>query len=132
MTATMKIIPTQIAIAVVEDADRFLVGQRPSDVPLGGLWEFPGGKVEPGETPEAAAMRECLEETGLKVLVTAAYRDHTQKYDHGQVQLHFFACQPADAKRDLNEPYRWVPRADLANLEFPAGNRFLLKQLLSK
>ncbi len=54
---------TRIAIAVVEHDGNFLIGLRPSGAVLGGLWEFPGGKVEPDETPEAAAARECLEET---------------------------------------------------------------------
>jgi 8-oxo-dGTP diphosphatase len=124
--------PTPIAIAVVEDGGRFLVGQRPPDVPLAGLWEFPGGKVEPGETPEAAAVRECLEETGLNVIVTGAYPDCVQEYDHDRVRLHFYACQLADDSRNPNWSYRWVPRTELAKLDFPAGNRGLLEPLLSK
>ena len=62
--------PTDIAIAVVEQHGQFLIGQRPADVALGGLWEFPGGKVEPGELPVNAAIRECLEETGLVVRIS--------------------------------------------------------------
>lgn len=124
--------PTPIAIAVVENNDRFLVGQRPEHVPLAGLWEFPGGKVEAGETPEAAAVRECLEETGLQVRVTSAYPQHVQRYVHGQVRLHFFACQLTNSASLPQGPYRWVPRAELASLDFPEGNRGLLEELLSK
>ena len=124
--------PTPIAIAVVEDNGRYLVGQRPAHVPLAGLWEFPGGKVEAGETPEAAAVRECLEETGLIVRVTGAYPQFVQRYDHGQVQLHFFACRPTNSAASPRSPYCWVLRAELATLEFPAGNRGLIQQLLSK
>lgn len=60
--------PTPIAIAVVQHADQFLIGQRPAGLVLSGYWEFPGGKIQLGETPEAAAVRECLEETGLSTL----------------------------------------------------------------
>ena len=65
--------PTRIAIAVVEHAGRYLIGRRPDGVPLAGLWEFPGGKVQLSETAEQAAERECLEETGLEVAVGEAY-----------------------------------------------------------
>src|SRR5947209_7478611 len=67
---------TQIAIAVVEQDGRFLVGRRPAGVPLAGLSEFPGGKIEPQETAEAAAVRECFEETGIVVEVTGRYPAH--------------------------------------------------------
>src|SRR5262245_23048023 len=86
--------PTPIAIAVVEHAGRYLVGRRPEGVPLAGLWEFPGGKVRDGETPEKAAASECLEETGLEVHVGQAYPEVVHAYEHGQVRLSFFACTP--------------------------------------
>src|SRR4051812_46830278 len=58
---------TLVAIAVVEHDGKSLVGERPAGVALAGFAEFPGGKVEPGESPEAAAVRECIEESGLQV-----------------------------------------------------------------
>ena len=63
---------TLIAIAVVEHEDRLLVGRRPAGVPLSGYCEFPGGKVKPNESSKEAAVRECLEETGLSVIVADA------------------------------------------------------------
>ena len=72
--------PTAIAIAVVQDGERFLIGQRPPEKPLAGYWEFPGGRVEPGEMPGDAAVRECLEETGLHVVVEGSYGDWLQDY----------------------------------------------------
>jgi len=122
--------PTPIAIAVVEHEGRFLVGQRPEGAPLAGLWEFPGGKIEPGETPEAAAVRECLEETGLAALPLFRYPEHVQAYDHDRVQLFFIACRvDNDALEKPHEPFRWVRREELASLEFPAGNAAILKLL---
>jgi 8-oxo-dGTP diphosphatase len=122
--------PTPIAIAVVEHEGHFLVGQRPADVPLGGLWEFPGGKIEPGETPEAAAVRECLEETGLSVEPLFRYPEHVAEYHHDRVHLVFVACRLEPGSGDQpREPFRWVPRDELTKYKFPAGNRGILTLL---
>ncbi|MCU0961382.1 MAG: (deoxy)nucleoside triphosphate pyrophosphohydrolase [Pirellulaceae bacterium] len=121
---------TSVAVAVVQHAGCFLVGQRPSDQPLGGLWEFPGGKVQEHESPHAAAARECHEETGLRVVVTQRLMVHQQAYPHGMIRLHFFACRPAHGACEPRAPFRWVPRDELARLDFPAGNRPLLDYLL--
>jgi mutator protein MutT len=122
--------PTPIAIAVVEHEGRFLIGQRPAGVPLAGLWEFPGGKFQPGESAEAAAVRECLEETGLHVEPQFAYPTHVESYAHGQVELHPIGCQPTSGTSlSPHEPFRWVAREELAAYEFPQGNRKLLALL---
>ena len=83
---------TIIAVAVVEHDRQYLIGKRPPGVPLAGYCEFPGGKVHPGETPAAAAERECLEETGLQVEVVRQLDAAVHDYDHGQLQLYFFLC----------------------------------------
>jgi len=119
----------QIAIAVVEHENRFLIGQRPDGVALAGLWEFPGGKMQSGESPEQAAVRECLEETGLVVQPKSRYPQHQHAYTHDTVQLHFIACQPLDPLAVPLAPFRWVQRGELDQYEFPAGNAELLKQL---
>lgn len=123
---------TSIAIAVVEHEGRFLIGQRPPDVALAGLWEFPGGKVEPGEPPEIAAIRECLEETGLAIEVLGEYPRHNHQYDHGAVQLHFFRCRPFDRLSEPLPPFRWVERDELRDFEFPSGNQALLQLLAAE
>ncbi len=123
--------PTPIAIAVVEHEGRYLIGQRPAGVPLAGLWEFPGGKIEPGETPEAAAKRECLEETGLQVAPHKRYPSEVHEYEHGAVELNFVGCQPRGSSLDPRAPFRWATQEELASYDFPAGNRRLLDRLLS-
>jgi mutator protein MutT len=122
---------TCIAIAVVEHEGRYLIGQRPEDVPLAGMWEFPGGKIEPGETAAQAAARECLEETGLEVVVGDEYPPVVHEYDHGCLELHFFCCWPADPapQPQPQPPYRWVERTELANYPFPPANREVLAQI---
>ncbi len=98
---------TTIAIAVVEHDDHFLIGVRPEGVPLAGFWEFPGGKIQPDESPEAAAARrECLEETGLDVVIGAAYPEVVHQYDHAKLRLHFLAARPVDAKVTPQPPFR--------------------------
>jgi len=121
---------TSVAIAVVEDAGRVLIGRRPEGVSLGGFWEFPGGRVESGEIPEEAAVRECQEETGLQVDVVGVYGCRDYQYSHDLVRLHFFACRPVSLVTP-SEPFRWVRRGELSRYTFPAGNDEILL-LLSK
>ena len=125
--------PTRIAVAVVEQHGRFLIGQRPQGVALVGLWEFPGGKVEPEESFAAAAVRECFEETGLTVVAEGELSKVTQQYAHGLVEVSFIACRPAAASTNeppaLQAPFRWVDRDALTQYEFPAANAELIRRL---
>jgi len=121
--------PTPIAIAVVQSGDCFLVGRRSAGSALAGMSEFPGGKLEPGESPAQAAVRECREETGIEIEILFEYPSRIQEYDHDRVELHFFACRPLGDVSAFAEPYRWVPRDQLATLEFPQGNRTLIELL---
>ncbi len=122
--------PTAIAIAVVESEGRILIGQRPADAPLGGLWEFPGGKIEEGESAADAAIRECVEETGVLIDVGRLYLECVHQYDHGCVRLHFFACTPRTLMTTPLRPYRWVARGELGQYEFPDANKPVLETLL--
>ena len=123
---------TAIAIAVLQRGEEFLIGQRPVDVPLAGYWEFPGGKIEKDESPEEAALRECLEETGIAARILFAYPQHVQQYDYDRLQLFFLACEPIDSAQDPRAPYKWVHLSELEDYQFPAGNQGLLKLLLGK
>jgi 8-oxo-dGTP diphosphatase len=121
----------RVAIAVVEQGGCFLVGRRPEGVPLAGLWEFPGGKILDGETAEAAAVRECLEETGIVVKDVLHLSSVGHEYEHGTVALEFIACRPVGPKQATPAPaFKWVPRGDLGNYEFPAANAAVLEMLV--
>jgi mutator protein MutT len=121
----------QIAIAVVEHDGTYLVGQRPQGASLAGLWEFPGGKVQDGESTEQAAVRECLEETGLVVQVVDGYSTVRHDYDHDRVELHFFRCTLVNTDAAPRKPFRWVTAAELAQLRFPEANRTVLEQVVA-
>jgi len=120
---------TEVAVAVVQRQGRFLIGRRTDDATLPGLWEFPGGKVRQGETAEAAARRECLEETGIRVIVGGWILSTTHRYEHDHVALHFFAAEPLDPHASPRAPFRWVPRHVLAGYEFPEANQPVLQRL---
>jgi 8-oxo-dGTP diphosphatase len=124
--------PVEIAVAVVEIEGQFLIGLRPEGVPLAGLWEFPGGKVEPGETAENAAIRECLEEAGLIVRITGEYPRVSHVYDHGPLRLRFFACTAIEQRQPLPERFRWVATGELRSYAFPPANAELLALLARK
>jgi 8-oxo-dGTP diphosphatase len=121
--------PVEIAIAVVERDGQMLIGLRGRGKPLAGLWEFPGGKLLEGESPEDAARRECWEETGVGVRITGRYPSVTYDYPHARVTLHFFACEVLDEPQSLPVHFRWVPRAELGKYSFPPANAALLAEL---
>ncbi len=128
----MTCVPISIAIAVVEHADRFLVGVRHTDATLAGFAEFPGGKIEPDEAPEAAAIRECLEETGVVVEIIGTFPIVEHEYRHATVSLHFFFCEPTVTPIEPRVPFRWVLRRDLTGLSFPAANQAVIQYLMGK
>ncbi len=119
--------PTHIAVAVVSHQKKLLVGRRPLGVPLAGFAEFPGGKVEAGESPRDAAVRECLEETGLRIVIDKDLDVVFHQYDYGDVELHFFhgtVIGPTLARA----PYEWVPVERLSAYRFaPANDGVLIK-----
>ena len=122
----------EIAIAVVEHEGRFLIGLRGQGAALSGYWEFPGGKIENGESPEVAAVRECLEETGLETRVMGNYPAVTHDYDHACVRLHFLACASVEQRRPLPSRFHWVPASQLAEYPFPPANAGLLELLVNQ
>jgi len=120
----------EIALAVVRHAGRVLIGQRPPGAPLAGLWEFPGGKVQPGERAHEAAARECREETGLEVRVAECLAVVEHEYGHGRVRLQFFCAGPVDLTQQPRAPFRWVGAADLKHYSFPPANDAVVEALL--
>jgi len=119
-----------IAVAVVLHGGKVLIGRRPEGVPLSGLWEFPGGKVRPGESLSEATARECREETGLEIRVGQPFPPVVHQYAHGRVCLTFFAAEPIAPNLPPKEPFRWVPLADLRAYPFPPANAPIVEQVL--
>ncbi len=131
----MKERPTdRIALALVRRGADWLVQRRCSSDGLAGLWEFPGGKIEAGETAMQAAVRECAEETGLTVEALRELTGIEHQYDFGRVVLHPVLCRllrgrPAGRQASVGE-VQWVTPHTLARLQMPAGNQSLVAALV--
>ncbi len=121
-----------VAAAILEEDGRILIVQRPPDAAMGGLWEFPGGKLEPGETPEAALVREIAEELGVAIAVDALYAVVEHRYPDGPaVRLLFYRCRRLSGPLRLlwGQAYRWVAPPDLPAYAYPAADAPVVARL---
>ena len=130
---TPKPVPTRIGIGLIGRGGSFLIRRRPAvpGSPMPGVWEFPGGKLEPGETPQQATARECREETGLAVIIDRLDRRNVFDYPHGLVELHYYHARPLDpaAEPDAATGFRWVRASELPAYTFPPANDELIADL---
>lgn len=121
-----------VAIALVWRDGRLLVTERPPGAHLGGLWEFPGGKPEVGETLAACAEREVKEETGIVCRAYAERPSIEHTYPDRIVVLAPFDCRwvSGDARLEQVTDARWVEPAALSTFQFPPANRTLVEELV--
>jgi mutator protein MutT len=119
-----------VVAAIVEQDGRFLVTRRLVGTHLAGLWEFPGGKCEPGESHEACLAREIAEELGVEAVVGDELLRTEHTYPERTVRLHFRRCRITGQPRPLLEQeIQWVAREDLRSLEFPPADAELIEVL---
>jgi 8-oxo-dGTP diphosphatase len=119
-----------VVAAVIEEEGAFLVTRRQKGVHLAGLWEFPGGKIDEGETHDAALVREIREELDAEIEVGDLIFHVTHAYDDRTVALFFYRCRlRTEARPLIGQEMRWVPRADLPTLGFPPADEELITLL---
>lgn len=122
--------PITVVAAVIERDGRLLLARRLAGTHLAGLWEFPGGKCEPGEPHEACLARELEEELGVRAEIGEEMIaiDHT--YPEKRVRLHFRRCAiDRDPEPRLGQELRWVSRVELRELALPEADRALVEML---
>ncbi|MEQ1530128.1 MAG: Nudix family hydrolase, partial [Methylococcales bacterium] len=122
----------QVAVGVVKDADgNILIALRDSALHQGGLWEFPGGKLESGETAEQALVRELKEELNVTVQTAKPLITINHHYPDKSVQLHVFLVEQffGPVQSCEGQPFAWVAVADLCNYPFPKANRAIINAL---
>ncbi|MFK5996891.1 MAG: (deoxy)nucleoside triphosphate pyrophosphohydrolase [Rhodobacterales bacterium] len=121
------------AVALIDRDGRVLLAERPLGKPMAGLWEFPGGKIEPGETPEAALIRELHEELGIETwqscLAPLTFASHS--YETFHLLMPVFACRKWNGIVSPNEGQKlaWVHVKDLASYAMPAADLPLIAVL---
>jgi len=123
----------EVTAAVIARRGRLLVTRRDPAKHLGGLWEFPGGKRDPGESLEACLRRDLAEELGIRGRVGERLTVVPWAYPERRVLLHFFRCQLAGGRITPREsqPYRWVTPAELATLPMPPADAEVVARLVA-
>ena len=123
----------EVVAALVWDKDKFMICQRPAHKARALLWEFIGGKVEPGETKEQALIRECQEELAVTLSVGDVFMDVVHKYPDINVHLTLFNAAIADGvpqKLEHND-IRWITPDEIPLYEFCPADEEILKKIIS-
>jgi mutator protein MutT len=123
--------PIEVAAGLVFKDGKLLIARRPPLAHLGGLWEFPGGKREGGETYEECLHRELAEELGIEVQVLELVAALTHDYPERSVHLRFFRCRwlRREPLGDAGQALAWVTAEELSHYDFPAADARLLNRL---
>ena len=121
---------TEVVAALISQGDKFMICQRPAHKARGLLWEFVGGKVEPGETKEQALIRECQEELAVTLAVGDAFMDVVHEYPDITVHLTLFNATIAEGEPQKLEhnDIKWITPSEIPNYEFcPADVEILVR-----
>ena len=123
----------EVVAALIWDNDKFMICQRPAHKARGLLWEFVGGKVEPGETKEQALTRECQEELAITLSVGDVFMDVVHEYPDIDVHLTLFKASIAEGvpqKLEHND-IKWITPAEIPNYDFCPADEGILKEIIS-
>jgi 8-oxo-dGTP diphosphatase len=122
---------TDVVAALIWDGDRFLACQRPAHKARGLLWEFVGGKVEPGETHQQALMRECREELGITVRVGELFMELVHEYTDLTVRLSLYhaVIENGALQKLEHHDIRWLLPAEVDDYDFCPADEDILKKI---
>ena len=125
---------TEVVAALIWDGNRFMACQRPAHKARGLLWEFVGGKVEPGESREAALIRECREELAVTISVGDVFMEVLHEYPDLTVNLVLFHATIAEGEPQKLEhnDIRWVHPKEIPNYDFCPADEEILKRIMEE
>ena len=123
-----------VTAALIWEKGKLLISKRPEGSHLEGYWEFPGGKLEDGETLEKCLEREIDEELGFRVYVEKPLLSVSHEYEVRVIMLHFFLCKAAGGRPRPIQPQqiKWVAPAELAAYRFPPADKKMITLLTDK
>jgi 8-oxo-dGTP diphosphatase len=119
-----------VAALIVRD-DKYLICRRAAHKSNGGLWEFPGGKIEAGESRKQARIRECAEELAVQQQVGGLLLQTQHSYPHTEISLSLYACTVAIGEPQAlkHQEIRWVSLTEMPAFEFSPADRYFVEQL---
>ena len=122
---------TEVVAALIWNNDKFMICQRPAHKARGLLWEFVGGKVEPGETQEEALIRECREELAVTLTVNNVFMDVIHEYPDLTVHLSLFNAVIAGGEplKLEHEDIQWIAPSEISNYEFCPADKEILARI---
>lgn len=125
---------TEVVAALIWQGRKFMICQRPAHKARGLLWEFVGGKVEPGETKHQALIRECREELGVQVAVGEAFMEVTHAYPDLTVHLTVFHAQITSGTVQMLEHHdiRYITAAQIPAYDFCPADQAILEKLMQE
>lgn len=125
---------TEVVAALIWDGDKFMICQRPAHKARALLWEFVGGKVEPGETKEQALIRECQEELAITLSVGEVFMDVVHKYPDITIHLTLFNATIAEGtpQRLEHNDIKWITSQEIPNYDFCPADEDILKAIISR
>lgn len=122
----------KVVAAILEKEDKILIAKKREGKPLAGLWEFPGGKIEEGETPEESLIRELMEEMNIKVRVNEYVGESIYDYGDGKViSLKGFTAEivEGDIKLTDHDEYKWVTLEEICNYRIAPADISLISKI---
>ena len=124
----------EVTAAIIFDNDRFLICQRPEGKNCELLWEFPGGKIEAGETGESCIIRECQEELGIIVGDVQYFESVTQEYSDRTIHLSFYIAKIISGRLERREHFAldWITYDDTTRYNFCAADKQMLERHKTK
>ncbi|GAB1786457.1 (deoxy)nucleoside triphosphate pyrophosphohydrolase [Priestia megaterium] len=124
----------KVTAAIIKDKNRLLIAKRHSKDPLGGKWEFPGGKIEPGETPQDCLVREIKEELGVEVKIGPFYDDNVYNSQDHCIHLLFYWAEiiKGEVIPVVHDDLKWITINELASFDFAPADIPIVKKLMKE